>query len=81
MKVADSPPSGHTAAPTAVRDRECPLCGTPAGRSCQDKPAADHFARYLDAYTADKLTRAYMAMVLGELVVIDVCAVIMGGAQ
>jgi hypothetical protein len=49
---------------------------TPAGRPCQDKPEGDHLARYLDAYTAGKLTRAYMAMVLGEMVVIDVCVVI-----
>lgn len=32
--------------------------------------------RVLDAYTAGRLTRAYMAAVLGELVVIDACAVV-----
>jgi hypothetical protein len=35
-------------------------------------------ARYLDALTAGQLTRSYMAAVLGELVVIDTCAVISG---
>jgi len=54
----------------AARDRKCPLCGAKPRRPCQRKPPADHLARYLDAYTAGKLTRAYMARVLGELVVI-----------
>lgn len=57
-------------APATVRGRACPLCGTPAGEPCQPKPAADHLARYLDSYTAGQLTHAYMAMTLGELVVI-----------
>jgi hypothetical protein len=67
-----------TTAPQAARSRTCPLCDTPAGRPCQPKPSGDHLARYLDAYTAGHLTRAYMARVLGELVVIDGCAVITG---
>ena len=70
-----------TTAPQAARTRQCPLCATPAGEPCQPKPAGDHLARYLDAYTAGQLTRAYMAMVLGELVVIDVCVVIPGQRQ
>ena len=61
---------------TAPRDRECPLCGADPGQPCQPNPDGDHLARYLDAYTAGQLTKAYMAMVLGELVVIDQCAVI-----
>jgi hypothetical protein len=61
-----------------VRARACPLCETPAGEPCQPKPAADHLARYLDAYTSGQLTREYMSRVLGELVVIDGCAVIAG---
>lgn len=67
----------------AVRRRECLLCGAPPGEPCQPKPAGDHLARYLDAYTAGQLTRAYMALTLGELVVIDDCAVITAttGAQ
>ena len=67
-----------TSAPVqpAVRGTACPLCETPAGRPCQDKPSGDHLARYLDAFTAGQLTRAYMAMVLGELVVVDACVVI-----
>ncbi len=64
----------------AVRSRECLLCDAPPGEPCQPKPAGDHLARYLDAYTAGQLTRAYMAMTLGELVVIDDCSVITGSA-
>ena len=60
----------------AVRTRQCPLCEAPAGEPCQPKPSGDHLARYLDAYTAGQLTREYMAMVLGELVVIDRCAIV-----
>jgi hypothetical protein len=64
-----------TAAP-AVRTRACPLCGTPAGEPCQPKPAGDHLARFLDAYTAGQITKAYLAMVLGDLVVVDGCVVV-----
>lgn len=62
--------------PAAVRARACLLCGMHAGEPCQPKPAADHLARYLDSYTAGQLTRAYMAMTLGELVVIEPSVVI-----
>ena len=65
-----------TTAPQAARARICPLCDAPAGEPCQLKPAGDHLARYLDAYTAGQLTREYMAAVVGELVEIDTCAVI-----
>jgi hypothetical protein len=67
----------------AVRGRECPLCQTRAGEPCQPKPEGDHLARYLDATTAGHLTRAYMLMVLAELIVIDTCAVVpaQGGAR
>jgi len=69
--------STATVAEIAVaRARECPLCGSPAGEPCQPTPAGDHLARHLDAFTAGQLTREYMAAVLGELVVIDRCAVI-----
>jgi hypothetical protein len=83
MTVIGSPPEGGTAGqvavlPSSVRYRPCPLCGTPAAVPCQPKPAADHLARWLDAYTAGKLTKAYMARVLGGLVVIDACAVVTG---
>jgi hypothetical protein len=54
-----------------VRARQCPLCEMPAGEPCQPKPEGNHLTRYLDAYTAGQLTRQYMALVLGELVVID----------
>jgi hypothetical protein len=71
-------PAGET---LAARARQCPLCGTEAGVPCQAKPAGEHLARYLDAYTAGQLTRAYMAAVLGELVVIDHCTIIEDGAR
>ena len=64
----------------AARQRRCPLCGVPTGTPCQSKPPGDHLARYLDAYTAGELTRAYMAAVLGELVVITHGAMVPGGA-
>jgi hypothetical protein len=66
----------QTMAAPAVRARQCPLCEAPEGRPCQDKPAGDHLARYLDAYAAGQLTKAYMGAVLGEFVVIDRCAVV-----
>jgi hypothetical protein len=68
-------PDGDTASPV-VRARPCPLCDTPAGQPCQDKPPADHLARFLESYIAGQLTKAYLAMVLGELVVIEACVVI-----
>lgn len=74
-------PGSAAAVNLAPRGRACPLCEAPAGEPCQPKPAADHLARYLDAYTAGQLTRAYMAKVLGELVVIDEYAVIPAGAR
>src|SRR6266516_5902831 len=55
----------------AARARQCPLCQSAPGTPCQSKPAGDHLARYLDAYTAGQLTRTYMRAVVGELVVID----------
>lgn len=55
----------------AARARRCALCEKPPGVPCQAKPEADHLARFLDAYVADKLSRAYLAAVVGELVVID----------
>jgi hypothetical protein len=75
--IADRTPT----APQAARARTCPLCETPPGVPCQPKPEGDHLARYLDAYTAGQLSRAYMAAVVGELVVIDACQVIPGGAR
>jgi hypothetical protein len=57
-------------AAAAARARRCGLCQAPPAQPCQAKPTGDHLARYLDAYTAGRLTREYMAAVLGELVVI-----------
>ena len=72
-------PSTPTA-PQAARARRCPLCQAAPSIPCQAAPAADHLARYLDALTAGQLTRAYMAAVVGELVVITRCQIIPGGA-
>jgi hypothetical protein len=65
----------------AARSRLCPLCETQPGVPCQAKPAGDHLARYLDAYTAGQLSRAYMRLVVGELVVIDRAIIVPGGAR
>lgn len=51
------------------------------GMPCQRKSPGDHLARYLDAYTASELTRAYMAAVLGELVVLTHGAIVPDGAR
>jgi hypothetical protein len=66
----DTIPRGPTEA-QAARGRRCALCGKPSGVPCQAKPEADHLARFLDAYVAGRLSRAYLAAVVGELVVID----------
>ena len=68
--------AGTITAEPVVRARVCLLCQAAAGAPCSPKPDGDHLARYLDAYTAGKLTKAYMAMVLGELAVIENCVVI-----
>jgi hypothetical protein len=60
----------------AARARQCPLCEAAPGMPCQPRPEGDHLARYLDAHIAGRLTKAYMAAVVGELVVIDACIVI-----
>jgi hypothetical protein len=65
----------------AARARHCPLCEAQPGTPCQAKPAGDCLARYLDAYTAGHLSRAYMAAVVGELVVIDRAVIVPGDAQ
>ena len=74
-----SAPSVTAAPALMVRGRACPLCDTPAGTPCQDKPEGDHLARYLDAYTSGQLTKAYLAMTVAELIVVDPCAVIEWG--
>jgi hypothetical protein len=71
----------NTTTSPAVRERTCPLCDTAPGEPCSPKPEGDHLARYLDAYTAGQLTRAYMALVVGDLVTVDTCAVIPAGAR
>ena len=64
----------------SVRGRACPLCETPAGLPCQPKPAGDHLARFWTLTPPASSPRQYMAMVLGELVVIDGCTVVAGPA-
>jgi len=65
----------------AARARPCPLCEAAPGAPCQRKPPSDHLARYLDAYTASQLTRAYLAAVVGELVAIDRAVIVRNGAR
>lgn len=65
-------------ASAAARARTCPLCGTAAGQPCQPRPAGDHLARYLDAYTAGQLTREYMAMTLGEYALEKIDGIVSG---
>jgi hypothetical protein len=74
-------PRESVTAPQAARARRCPLCEAAPGTPCQAKPEGDHLARYLDAYTAGQLTREYMTVVVGELVVITPCQIIPGGAR
>jgi hypothetical protein len=78
--MQDTIPRASTEA-QAARARRCPLCETPPGVACQAKPAGDHLARYLDAFTAGQLSRAYLRAVVGELVVIDRCVMIPAGAR
>ena len=78
--MTDTIPRAPTEA-QAARSRQCPLCETPPGTPCQAKPAGDHLARYLDAYTAGQLTRTYMRAVIGELVVIDRAVIVRDGAR
>jgi hypothetical protein len=78
--MQDTIPRAPTEA-QAARARRCPLCETAPGVPCQVKPAGDHLARYLDAYTAGQLSHAYMAAVVGELVVIDRAVIVAGGAR
>jgi hypothetical protein len=80
MTMTDMIPRAPTVA-QAARARPCPLCEAAPGTPCQRKPAGDHLARYLDAYTAGQLTRAYMAALVGELVVIDRAVIVRDGAR
>jgi hypothetical protein len=64
-----------------ARGRRCPLCEAPPGVPCSSGPSGDHLARYLDAYTADRLTRDFMAAVLGELVVVASWRIVPDGGR
>jgi hypothetical protein len=79
--MTDTIPDQAAAAAQAARARRCPLCRKRPGRPCQAKPEADHLARFLDAFTAGHLSRAYLAMAVGELVVIAPAAFVPGGAR
>jgi hypothetical protein len=79
--MTDTIPQQAPAEAQAARARQCPLCWAPGGTPCQRKPEGDHLARYLDAYTAGRCSRAYLAMVVAELVVIAPSVVIPGGAS
>jgi hypothetical protein len=65
----------------AARARRCPLCEKPPGVPCQAKPEAGHLARFLDAFAAGKLSRAYLAAVVGKLIVIDRAVMIPAAGQ
>jgi len=67
---ADATERTITAADSARARPNPPLCVAPEAIPCQLEAAGDHLARVLGAYTAGRLTREYMAAVLGELVVI-----------
>jgi hypothetical protein len=54
----------------AVRKTPCTLCSAVAGTPCQRQPAADHLARWLTAYTAGKVTRAELAEVFAQVVIL-----------
>jgi hypothetical protein len=73
--IARTPTEAQTA-----RGRQCLLCWAPPGTPCQRKSAGDHLAHYLDDYTVGQLTRAYLAAVLGELVVLAHAAIVRDGA-
>lgn len=86
MSAATVTAAGALAALAEVRSRPCPLCEALPGAPCQPKPAADHLARWLTSYVAGRLTKAYLARILGELVVIDVASTVVvppqrGGAR
>jgi hypothetical protein len=78
--MQDTIPRAPTEAQTA-RARHRTLCDAAPGVPCQAKPEGDHLARYLGAYTAGQLSCAYMAAVVGELVVIDHAVIVPGGAR
>jgi hypothetical protein len=78
--MTETIPQASTAA-QAARARQCPLCRAAPGTPCQRKPPGDHPARHLDAYTAGELNRAYMADVLGELIVSTGSQIVPGGAR
>jgi hypothetical protein len=64
-----------------ARGRQCPLCAASPGVACQADPSGDHLARYLGAWTAGRLTREFMAAILGELVIVATWRIVPDGAQ
>ena len=62
---------------SAVRWAACPLCGAAAGQPCQGAPArADHLFRWLDAYSAARITRDQLTAEIVRLVVVTKWCVI-----
>ena len=59
-----------------VRRAACPLCGARAYGPCQVRPAADHLARWLAAYTARRITRDQITAEVVRLVVVTKWCVI-----
>ena len=54
----------------AVRHGACPLCGARAYNPCQVRPAADHLARWLAAYSGRRITRDQLTAEVVRLVVV-----------
>ena len=53
-----------------VRRLPCGLCWARSGTPCQRHPVADHLQRWLDAYSAGQVTKADLAVVFGQIVVV-----------
>ncbi len=62
---------------SAVRWAACPLCGAAAGVPCRTRPdRADHLYRWLDAYSAARITRDQITGEVIRLVVVTKWCVI-----
>lgn len=60
-----------------VRRLRCRLCGAPPLEVCQRRPRADHMQRWLDAYQAGRVSKADVAKVFSEVVVITTWQVVL----
>jgi hypothetical protein len=61
----------HATVPAeAVRQVPCTLCWARSGTPCQRRPVADHLQRWLDAYSAEQVTKDDLGAVFGQVVVV-----------